>query len=114
MSDYPRNLRGKALAKEIPNLNGHQNEFKFLVFHPAWFACIVLALVSYGFPFLRPFLYIAIIGLLFETAVWSKYFIQTRDIKAYPGLLPWLDIQKRRIIMKSTRLASRLGYPSDH
>lgn len=114
MTDFPRNLRGKKLAKEIHNLNGHQNELKFIVFHPIWFACLVLAIVSFGFPFLSIFRYIAFIGLIVEISIWCMYFMKTRELNAYPGLLAWLDIQKRRLIMNSTRLASRLGYPTDH
>lgn len=112
MNDIPRNLRGAELAKEIQNLNGHQNSLKFLAFHPLWFACIMIGTLTAVFPFLSFLLYIAGIGVLVEFSIWLAYFIKTRKISAYPGILVWLDIKKRRHIMSNSRLASRLGYPS--
>ena len=113
MHDIPRNLRGAALAKEVHTLNGHQNELKFLAFHPIWFACLMTGSLTAVFPFLSFLLYIAGIGIIVEFSVWLMYFVKTRNISAYPGILTWLDIKKRRLVMNNSRLASRLGYPSD-
>ena len=109
--DYQRNLRGKQLAKETLYLNGHQDDLRFIAFEPIWFGFILLGALSVVISPLKYVLYLGLIGTGIEAILWSVYYLRTRNIKAYPGLRPWLDIQLRRHVMENGRLGSRLGLP---
>lgn len=109
--DYQRNLRGAALAKETLYLNGHQNDVKFLAFEPIWLGLMLAGSLSVVIPPLIYLLYIGLLGTALEVVLWLSYFIKTRNAKSYPGIRAWLDIQRRRKVMQSGRIGSKLGSP---
>jgi hypothetical protein len=109
--DYQRNLRGKHLAKETLYLNGHQDDIRFIAFEPIWFGFMLLGALSVVIPPLKYVFYLGLLGTGVEAALWAWYYLRTHNIKAYPGLRPWLDIQLRRRVMEGGRLGSRLGLP---
>ena len=110
--EIKRGLRGKALAEQVPHLNGHQYEPRFIVFQQYWFYMIASAVLMGLIPVLKTVALIGILGTLFEASLWCFYFIKTGKVNGYPGLKAWLDIQLRRRLMGVGRSASRLGRPS--
>lgn len=109
--EYERNLRGKELAKQIINLNGHQQPARFIFFHPAWFFMMLTISISGLVSILSKVALAGLVGFLFELSIWSWYFVRTKDYRAYPGLKAWLSIQIRRYLMPLGRSAGTLSKP---
>lgn len=109
--EYERNLRGKLLAKQVLNLNGHQNDIRFVFFNPIWFFMIISGILAGLIPLLKYVAIIGLLGALFELVVWIRYFIATKRFNAYPGLKPWLMIKVRRNLMTYGRSSGRLSEP---
>lgn len=96
-----RRLRGNDLAQHLVRLNGHQKPVKVVVFEPIWFAMLLLPLPFVTMmPLFQAIFWGGLLGLLFESALWTMYAIKKGDIFAYPGMRTWwLQFQRRTILI---------------
>jgi hypothetical protein len=109
--EYDRNLRGYELAKQVRNLNGHQNPLRFIIFHYAWFALMLLGTFSIIIGPLKLLLITGFIGLTLEFILAGFYLVRTGKLSCYPGIIAWFDIILRRHIMGRGRRASSMSLP---
>lgn len=109
--EYERNLRGRDLSRQILHLNGHQDTPRFIFFQPMWFFMILSTALSGLVPIVKYVALVGLLGLLLELSLWTWYFVTTRKLSAYPGLMAWLSVRSRRLFMRYGRGAGILSKP---